>query len=403
MAPKSSKPRNETWILLPAETEGWELWSDLGGGVFSKTAEASSPAELNWKGPATLAVPVRQVFATPIRLAGADASTRSDMVRLELERQGIPSESDPHLEEVGSDESGERLLALTLNPNLPETWINTPVDAFDTSARLLSLPPSQISLWLELGRVSMAVRNETRMVYCQSLTSLDVEGLRQELETILLQLEASSLLEGVHGMTCLGTWDEELLRGLSGVHHLALYHLERPAPMRMPAAPALTPPEIKNRKARQEKSLRNMRIMAGAAVVYLVLVLAWLGWLGSMRVKINSERAWLQARQSQIDEVKAATARWTAIESSVFPDRYPIEVLFRLTELLPAEGVRFTSFNISNGNVLARGEARNVQDAFSYMEKVKGTDKLGGFSWNMPQPNPLPNGNYSFQMDGTPQ
>jgi formylmethanofuran dehydrogenase subunit C len=80
-----------------------------------------------------------------------------------------------------------------------------------------------------------------------------------------------------------------------------------------------------------------------------------------------------------------------------------VELLNQVSGLLPADGLRLTAFESSNGKIVIKGEASNPPAAFKFSEDIKAKPDLQMFNWEMPNPSLRADGRADFTIEGVPK
>jgi len=82
---------------------------------------------------------------------------------------------------------------------------------------------------------------------------------------------------------------------------------------------------------------------------------------------------------------------------------YPVEILYQVAALIPAQGMRLTAFEIAKGKLSIRGEASGAAAAFKLAEDIKASPSLKLFQWQMRSPSLRPDGRAEFTIEGDPK
>src|SRR5260370_37413351 len=97
-------------------------------------------------------------------------------------------------------------------------------------------------------------------------------------------------------------------------------------------------------------------------------------------------RKHLDAEYQMLKVIKATADEWKEVEWAVDPQLYPVEILYQVAALIPAQGMRLTAFEIAKGKLSIRGEASGAAAAFKLAEDIKASPSLKLLQWQMPSP-----------------
>jgi hypothetical protein len=300
-------------------------------------------------------------------------------------------------------EGSEALLhAVVLPSNLAPRYWHGDVTEYAVSPSCLPLAPDGVTVWEEDGGWVAGVMRGDRLLHFQPLAE-KTPSAQMALEIWLMQapLDAGRMLSGNGRVTLyyqsaaapdLSDW-----RSAGGLEVAA----EKFPPPVLPAAPLdCVPLPVRDLQRTKETGARRQKIALLAAAVYFVLVLAlaantlWLWW------RAESLQATIAGEAGEVDAVRAAMQRWSAIEPALDPVGYPLEVLYQAARLLPKDGVRLTLFQMNVDRVVLAGEASTLQAAQRFQEDVRKNPDLTAYDWTMENPRPLPTGSARFQIDG---
>src|SRR5258708_35615801 len=100
---------------------------------------------------------------------------------------------------------------------------------------------------------------------------------------------------------------------------------------------------------------------------------------------------------------KPPADEWKKVEWAVDPQLYPVEILYQVAALIPAQGMRLTAFEIAKGKLSIRGEASGAAAAFKLAEDIKASPSLKLFQWQMRSPSLRPDGRAEFTIERDPK
>lgn len=365
----------------------------------------AAPMEAQVSPASVLALPLRQLFATPLWLATKDSALMRDMICLQLERRGLAGRAAQEavfdFRIIHFTETQTLALAVALPGIVQAPLCMEGLGWFEPSARTYPLPPDEFVLWREEDRLVAVVTCGTEPAYFQALGEAELtEPVLQELRCIKLQLETTGVIDAIQGVTTWGEFPDESLLRLAETLELPVKNAERPAPVLPAERLRLIPVPVQRARQTATAKRRRKSLIAIAAGVYIFLLCGFLlrtAWLSVRCRRIEDD---LKKNESLVNEIKTTAQRWDLLERAVNPEMYPVEQLLRCARLLPSEGVRFTLFKTTGGKIFIQGEAKNAPAAFKFSEDLKQSKEMQDYHWKMPQPGVLPNDNAEFQIEG---
>jgi hypothetical protein len=399
------KKRSEKLLLRPVAGGKWEAWALDGAPQSAPVMTCATPDEAQPSSQSLLALPVRQLFAVPLWLATSDPAVMRDMIFLQLERRGLAGRAaqDAVFDFRVIPGGGNRtlVLAVALPGNLPPQLCNGQLTRFEPSALTYPLPPDAFTLWLEDERLVLAVTRGREAVYFQALGDRTVTtSVLQELECVMLQLEADEIIADVKTVTAWGAFSATEIDALRDAFGVPVINAPRPVPLEPSVASNLIPQPVRDAQQLEKRSQRRGKLIASVVGIYTLLLLGMLlraGWFYFQSYRIESD---LKANKSVVDEIRTTAHRWDLMEAAIDPEAFPIEQLLRCVKVLPPAGVRFTLFAVNNGKLTIRGEAKDAPAVFTYFDDLKKSRDLQGYRWKMPQPSSLANASWAFQIEG---
>jgi hypothetical protein len=84
--------------------------------------------------------------------------------------------------------------------------------------------------------------------------------------------------------------------------------------------------------------------------------------------------------------VRETAQRWKSYSPAVDPQRYPMFLLAEITRLMPGTGIVIREFEVKGTSIEIRGEARDAQIAFAFIEDFKKNKVLSRYTWTSPSP-----------------
>jgi hypothetical protein len=395
-------------VTLALCGRGWTLWSDsetpFVGTLDEAVAQIAPGTAIH------LALPAQALVFERLRLPATEADELNGMVRLQWEK-ALP---------VPIDEVTGDFLVLERTPT--DSVVLT-VAAFQSSLEKLCEPllqrrlvPAQVTayvehvatdckeggtllvLYAEYGSLVAAVIEDRRPGWVHVIPELDAERLAAELPQLLLTAGLSGVPTNFNQVFVA----PELL----ALKPLLKQFFEAPmttfAPPKPPFAGSLNLlPSGWSAQSGQHRRSRDLRQrLTAAALVYVVLAIAAGAYLYSLRSQMSKLDREVAQLQPQLMAEQAQQARSIALGPAIDPHHFAVELLYLLQKEIPAESVRLTEFDESQGQWRVVGEAPTVQLATDFAARVKKDPDLAAWSINNPPPQLVGAEHWQFNIFG---
>lgn len=399
--PEMSSRSSSSMLRLPGE-DARELWLREGRGVWKRAArdDGSRGGILAIEAIATDSAP----FWAP---ASSDPNVSvSAMAALHWEALGMDTEGGGrrwmHWQVCEQD---GRVLAGTMGlaDDAPEQeWAAFRPEAFELGARLFPIPGAGCALWKELGRYVLAFAHGESLLHVAVLNARELNAAAAwEVRDIALSLDVRGLLPPLRTCSVWTAAGEEFLSTLKLALGVRLRVEDKPAPALPPDVCVLLPPIVaRQREARLRRGRTTRRVLL-AASLYVAFFSVWAGWLMFREQRVQTAFAGLQAQAPQVQAIREAQMRWSALEPATEPDRYPVETFHQLVSLLPEEGIQLKDFSLDLERLTVGGVASSVNHALKFKADLENNSELKSYTWNFPAPTILEDNRATFRAEGT--
>lgn len=405
----SPRPFKEGKKVLFPGPDHWEIWTAAPPALKPlQESVALETAAPHLGKDSQIALPAHEAIVVPLWLGASDPSLFRDMTDLQLEKRGLLASGFEStaplytLETVVQDGDETLVTAALLADGTPAALCQDRVRDYLLAIDLLPLPPNHCTIWRELNRWVFCLTRNGKAVSLQSLPSqAEWADLLQEIRLTLLELELEKVIFSLEGAVC---WHP--IREEDQLHWRNQISLPLEVAPRLPLAlqswrHPLVPLPVQASRSLERERHRSKRWLGAALAVYLVLLALLLGHCGILLWQRHSLRNTLAATHPKAEHLRQISDRWNALEDAIDPGHYPLELFYRCTRGLPAEGVRYVAYSLEDSDLLLQGEASNAALAFSYLEALKQNRDLAAYSWAMASPKLLPNNSAQFQITGT--
>jgi hypothetical protein len=398
--------RAHTYFLRAVDGEGWELWGFSDGRRAHFIRRLAQPSEV--PGATVVALPAARTFCFATWLATSDRSVIPEMLQLLLEQHGLLLRNSARammdFRVVDSRDNQSLAVATVLQPEFPAELTLQRATRFEPSALTLPLPQDRLVVWREQGRLAVAVTRGKESIHFQVLGDREIsEQIALELKCIVLELEAHRLCHKFLGAVLWGDFSDEEGARIEKIVGLRVSREAIPAPNLPATASRLVPPAVDLLRSRKRRRDRIRLGVFALLALYAVAILSLIGYLEWQRLRVNQLQREVRVEQPTVGAIESTADRWRKVEWAVDPRLYPVELLHRVANLLPGEGMRLTGFEVQKGKVFIHGEASTAPAAFKFAEGVKADPALQMFQWQMPSPRLRADGRAEFTVEGDPK
>jgi hypothetical protein len=379
----------------------------LGGKTSAELVQiCATPLDNRLRKNTTLALPVVQVFCLPLWLNETDAKQFAGMIPLQLELRGLqPRGNEPAVFDwsvVAQEEKRTLVMVGVLPANLAPEIQAESYEAFDLSARYLPLPENALTIWREHDRLAVAITRGQNLVYYQVLAEGQITPrVLQDLNCAQAALTMQGIVTPLRRVMLWTEISPEELSALQAAFPLPIEREECPPPV-APSQPwKLTPATVGEAKRIRSNRRWQMRAFMIFIAIYLLAVAGLTARYISTSLQVNDLRKWKNDHAQAVNLVHQGRAVWKELEPVVDTKNYPLELLLQASQSIPADQLHLTLFQAGDGNLLIKGEAKNVMGAFQFFSKLKSDPYFSDYTLNMANPRPLPNDLAQFQIEGT--
>ena len=380
-------------LLLPDPDATWRVWKPR---AATPSGEVHSPADFTDQSkPVIIGLPASACRSIGLILPQADDAVLEQMILAQLEKRGIkPSSPDTanyrwHL--LGASGPMAILSIDVLADPFPEALAVAHAANYTSALRLAQLPEGHLVILEEQGDLVLAAGHHGKLfhshIFGQAPGSADEIALEVALSKLSLEGQQGSSL--ITGITLVGKWDlnqAAALEAATGLKTQVTPHLPKNPDLDSRSWTRLLPAsvyEIQSGKSRRKKYLRYALMAAG---LYSALAFLGYAYLNNQERTADRLATEVEATAPAAAEVKRTAERWKALAPAIETNRYPLVQLNDVTSLMPPSGIVIREFEAKMTEIDIRGEARDAQTAFQFLEDIKKHRNLGRYDWSMPQP-----------------
>jgi len=378
-------------LLLPSPDTAWRLWKPR---AATAGEEVESPAHMR-QVPASLVVglPATACRTLGILLPMADHDLLGQMIDTQLERHGLRTPDGslrPHRWHLLGQSAGLAIISVdVLADPFPDHLTANQASDYIAALRLLELPPNELVVIEEQGELVLASSFHGRLFrsHVFAPAGASPEEIAQEIQITRWALEAQPGFGQITAITLVGRgWEADRIARLAELPTHVQDSLPRAAQLEAVPATTLLPASV--REARQQKIAlaRLLRYSLLGSLLYIALIFLGFAYLRFQTQRIDSLQEQVNATTAPAAEIKRAAEAWRSLAPAIEPSRYAMVLMSEVTQLMPPSGIVIRNFESRPTDIELRGEARDPQLAYQFLEDLEKHRILGRYAWSMPQP-----------------
>ncbi len=384
----------------------WESW-EFASPARPRRIEDS--ADLQEAPNSILAVSARSVIAAPIWVSATDPEIVRTSIALELELRGLlPKKRSSDAVVSKTIVKGDRTLVVArIFPTaLAETFENRAFSRYEASPLLLSLEENSATFWTEAEDMVVAFTRGRDVVYWATSRPANSRGLEKWIEMLVAYLTSLGILEKPPARYLI---DEQM--GDNSVMFPETFEPDAKIRFsRIALFPSLEhatfewKPESAHHAERKSLSTaKARRVLSSLAAVYFAVALAAGIYVALLYAKERRLKAQVSNLEAQVGSFAPIIQGWQEIGPSAEQQAFPLEILHFVVKNLPKDGIRLTTYDVTDGHVVIEGEATSASLASQFFGSVSKDAGLSGFHWEMPPPALLPSSAARFHINGAAQ
>ncbi len=380
-------------LLLPAPDSAWRVWKPRASSPGDAVDHPSSFTDTSK--PLIIGLPASACRTIGMILPQSDDAVLEQMIIAQLEKRGIKGMTDLarnfRWHQLGAAGPLAILSVDVLAEPFPEQLAVPHAADYTSALRLSQLPPGNLVIVEEQGDAILAASYQGKLFHSHIIgqQSASVDELAQEIMLARMSLEANPGFGTISGVTMVGSWDKSMAAALGAATRLpvdAIAQIPKDTKLETRDWTSLLPPMVREsqRAGSQRRKLIRIGVLASVGI-------AALGFIGMSYLRIQEQKAESLATEVEktapaAAEVKRTAEHWKALAPAIEQNRYLLVQLNEITSLMPPSGIVIRKFEAKTTEIEIRGEARDAQTAFQFLEDIKKHRNLGRYEWSMPQP-----------------
>lgn len=378
-------------LLLPSPDAAWRLWKPRASSVGE---EVESPADLRQAASSlVVGLPATACRSLGLLLPMADHELLGQMIETQIERHGLRTAEGtlrPYRWHLLGQSAGMAIISVdVLADPFPEHLTVNHASDYIAALRLLELPPQELVVIEEQGELVIASSHHGRLFrsHVFAPAGASPEEVAQEIQLTRWALESLPGFGAIHGVTLVGRgWEADRISRLADLPARVVDSLPRASQLEAVPTEALLPFSVREARRQKISRARLLRFSALGALLYAALIFLGFAYLRYLSQRVDTLQEQVSATSGPAAEVKATAEAWRSLAPALEPTRYPMVLLAEITGLMPPSGIVIREFEAKTTDLELRGEARDPQLAYQFLEDLQRHRVLGRYDWSMPQP-----------------
>ena len=384
-----------TTLLLPAPDASWHVWKPR---ATSSAETVESPAEARHVSkPLLIGLPASACRTIGLILPQTDTELLEQIISTQLERRGFRLEQDAvgrnyrwHL--LGQTGGHVIVSVDVLAEPFPEALAASHASDYTAALRLAQLPVGHIVIIEEQGDLVLAASHQGKLYHSHIFTKSPAaeEALTLEITLARLTLESELGTDTIDGVALVGAnFDRGLTTRLSSILDLPVRVLAD-----LPPNPALDtrdwtkllPSGVRTAISTSTQRSKLIRALVLGGLLYASLTFLAFAYLHVQEQRAEKLAAEVETTSEPAAAVRKANERWKVLAPAIEPQRYPLFLLGEINRIMPGSGIVIRKFEVKGKEIDIRGEARDAQLAFQFIEDFKKNRVLSRYEWTNPRP-----------------
>lgn len=379
-------------LLLPAPDASWRVWkprSASPGDAVENPADLTDAAR-----PLIIGLPATACRTLGMVLPQSESDVMEQMIIAQLEKRGLRavSEFGNHFRwhQLGATGPVAIVSVDVLADPFPDHLALPHASDYTAALRLAQLPPGHLVVVAEQSELVLAANYQGKLFHSHIFAQqgADESEIAAEVNLARLSLEAQQGFGTITGLTLVGAWDRALTASLGAAIGLPVEIVPQLPPNRQETREwtTLLPAAVRQAQAAQTKRKKLIRLSALVVVLYAALAVLAFVYLRFQEQKLGGLSEAVEATTPAASAIRKTAERWKALAPALEPSRYLLVQLNDITSLMPPSGIVIRKFEAKTDAIEIRGEARDAQLAFQFLEDIKKHRTLSRYEWTMPRP-----------------
>lgn len=384
-----------TTLLLPAPDASWRVWKPR---ATSSAETVESPAEATHVSkPLVIGLPASACRTLGLILPQTDSELLEQIITTQLERRGFKLEQDAvgrnyrwHL--LGQNGGLAIISVDILAEPFPEALAASHASDYTAALRLAQLPAGHIVIAEEQGDLVLAASHQGRLYHSHIFAKAPAaeDALALEITLARLTLESELGTGAIEGVALVGeNFDRGLTTRLSSVLEMPVRILADLPPngsLDTRTWTKMLPAGVRDAISASTRRAKMIRWLTLGGLLYASLAFLAFAYLHLQEKRAAQLAEEVEETSEPAAAVRKANERWKVLAPAIEQQRYPLFLLGEINRIMPASGIVIRKFEVKGKEIDIRGEARDAQLAFQFIEDFKKNRVLSRYVWTNPRP-----------------
>lgn len=395
-------------LLLPSPDASWRVWKPR---AISSAEAVESPSEASHLSkPLVIGLPAAACRTIGLLLPQTETELLEQIIVTQLERRGFKLEQDA----VGKNYRWYLLGNLgaqvvisvdVLAEPFPEHLSAAHASDYTAALRLAQFPAGHIVITEEQGDLVLAASHQGKLYHSHifAQTPASEDALTLEITLARLSLESELGTDSVTGIALVGSnFDQALTTRLSAALDLPVRIVVDLPPntgLDTRTWTKMLPAGIRSAQIASASRSKLTRALVLGGMLYASLAFLAFAYLHFQEQRAEQLAQEVDATAEPAAAIRKANEQWKALAPAIESKRYPLFLLAEINRIMPGSGIVIRKFEVKGNSIDVRGEARDAQLAFQFIEDFKKNRVLSRYEWTNPRPE-LKGTTASFRAQG---
>ncbi|MDZ4406289.1 hypothetical protein [Prosthecobacter sp.] len=382
-------------LLLPAPDAAWRVWKPRA----STSAEAvDSPSQASHLSkPLVIGLPAAACRTIGLILPQTESDLLEQIIVTQLERRGFKLEQDKagknYRWHLLGNLGGQAVVSVdVLAEPFPESLAAAQASDYTAALRLAQLPAGHIVIIEEQGDLVLAASHQGKLYHSHifAQTPAAEDNLALEITLARLSIESDLGMGSITGVALIGaSFERALTTRLSSVLDIPVRIVADLPPntaLDTRTWGRMLPSDIRSAQTASVRRGKLTRALVLGGMLYLSLAFLAFAYLHFQETRVTKLAEEVEATSEPAAIVRKANEQWKALAPAIEPKRYPLFLLAEINRIMPGSGIVIREFEVKGNEIDIRGEARDAQLAFQFIEDFKKNRILSRYVWTNPRP-----------------
>lgn len=382
-------------LLLPTPDATWRVWKPKSTSIAEIL---ESPAEAgHLSKPLVIGLPASACRSIGLILPQTESDLLEQIIATQLERRGFKLENDAagknYRWHLLGHLGGQAIVSVDILADpFPPALAAAQASDYTSALRLSQLPAGQIIILEEHGDLVLAASHQGKLYHSHlfAQTPATEEALALEITLARLSIENDLGTDSITGIALIGAnFDRALTTRLGATLDLPVLIVADLPPntaLDTRTWSKMLPSGIRTSQTSSAQRGKLIRASILGGMLYVSLAFLAFAYLHFQDTRVTKLADDVEATSEPAALVRKANEQWKALAPAIEPKRYPLFLLAEINRIMPGSGIVIRDFEVKGKEIDLKGEARDAQLAFQFIEDFKKNRILSRYEWTNPRP-----------------